>query len=140
MNVEAIFTGIYAFYKATPHNSLYTALYVSDTRPGLYRKSVPQGAAFPFCVYGLHSGGHDQQMADTFDDVTVYFNAYSRNNIKSDRLVDKLMALFDDASITVSGASALYMLRDGEPISLDDLSDDTPIYGYAVHYDVLLET
>ena len=139
--MRALMMAIYNLYTAgTPHNALYTALYVSAALPGFYLDMPPQAAPFPYCIFGLQACDFDPSMTDTEEPATVYFNAYTQENagVAMD-LVDKLTAVFDDAAVTVTGYSALYMTRD-TIIPLHDLGDDTPVFGYAVHYDVLLET
>jgi len=138
--MKSLFTGIYSKSASEPHNALYNALFSSATRTGLYLDTVPQGAAFPYCVYGLQSREIDRQMDDVHEDVSVYFNIYSQTSAVDalDKLI-LLLALYDNADISVAGHADLYMIRD-VVVPVHDLSDDTRIWGYSVIYDVLLES
>jgi len=137
--MKALLTAIYTRYTATPHNSLYTALYVSAARGGLYPDNAPQGADFPFCVYGVHNRLWEPEMDDEHELITVYFNVYSRTGpANALDLAGYVTALFDEAAITVSGYGVLYFTRD-TMIPLHDIGNDPPIYGYAIHYDTDLE-
>lgn len=138
--MKALLTGVYGIYTAATTSSLYVALYKSATRKGLYPDVVPQSETFPYCVYGLHNGVFDDSMTDEADYVTVYFNLYTQTGPAAALdLVGYLTTLFDDAALSVTGYDALFMVRD-TIVPVHDLSDDTPIYGYAVHYDVHLES
>lgn len=136
--MKALLTAIYGKYVAG--TSLYTALYKSATRKGLYPDNTPQDETLPFCVYGILTGTFDDTMTDDFNDITVYFNVYTNASSASALdLAGYVMTLFDGATLSPTGFDSLYMLRDSF-MPIHNLADDTPVYGYGIHYDVLLES
>ena len=136
--MKALLTAIYGKYAAG--TALRTACYVSAAYPGLYNDRVPVNAPFPYCVFGLHVDNFDDTMTDNFDLATVYFNVYSQTSgAAAMDLVTGVKAIYDGAALTVTGYDPLYMLRDSI-LPVHDFSDDTPVWGWAIHYDVLLES
>jgi|GEM_PF-831780 hypothetical protein len=137
--MKALLTAIYSHYTAATTSDLYEALYVSATRGGLYPDNAPQGADFPFCVYGIHNRIYEPEMDDEHEEITVFFNVYSRTGpANALDLADYVADLFDDADVSVDYFRRLYFTRD-TMIPLHDIASDPPVYGYAIHYDVLLE-
>lgn len=136
--MNEVFTAIFNLYNAG--NDLKTALYVSDIYPGLYLDEVPQDlSATEYCVYGLVSDDQDYDFSDTTEDLLIYFNLFTETGqSRAGELLGYLKALFDDATLAVTGWRHLYMVRDFVGPN-NNISVEPAIYGYHVEYEVLVE-
>ena len=126
-----LITGIYSKFVAAPANSLYTAL-----SGRLYHAQAPQGATFPYGVVFTVSHEHDWTFTHTFEDVTVQFSLFTNESSASNigTLWTYLTALYDDASITITGYSHLYMIRSSSRLIREP---DKNIWHYSIDYDCL---
>jgi len=135
--MNALVSAIVAKYTAA--NTLKTALYVDAEYTGLYHAHAPQGANFPFAVFGVIGRDLDYAFSDETEAVTVYFNVYTETGqLHAGQLLGYLLDLYDDCNLTVTGWRALQCVRDFVG-GLDDIDRDPPIYGWHVEYEMLLE-
>ena len=133
--MNSLFTAIYNHFSATTGSGFY-----NDVSGRMYLNYAPQGATFPYCVYFSVSDDNDLDFSDEHEDFLTQFNIFSQNNsaVEAGNLLKSLKAMFDDCSLTVTGWRHLSFKR-GNVYPNNDFSQDPPIIGYSVEYDVLLE-
>lgn len=113
--MQSILTSIYAAYSANA--ALKAAL-----PGGLFLEMAPQGTALPFGVYALVDGLPEYWLGGRrYELVRIQFDLYADTNAKRQTAYDKLIAVYDDATPTVTGYSSIIvergfqqMLRDGD--------------------------
>ena len=133
--MNPVFTGVYNLFKALPANTFYTAI-----GGRLYKDQAPQGATFPYCVYFSVSDVDELNFTDEQEDFLIQFNIFSLNNSATEAgtLLESLKTMFDNCNLTVTDWRHLKFQRDFV-IPNNDFSQVTPIQGYSVQYNVLLE-
>lgn len=126
-----VITGIYTLFSTT--NDFNTAI-----SGRLYHAEAPQNATFPYCVVSVISSEHDWTFSDTFEDVLIQFSIFTNESSAANigTYWSKLIALFDSASLTVSGYSSIFMHR-GQSRILREVDDN--IWQYIVEYDCKVE-
>lgn len=128
-----LLTGIYTLFAAEPHNTFYTAI-----GGRMYHAEANQGATFPYCVVSTISHEHDWNFTDTFENVLVQFSIFTNESSASNIGAHwgKLIALFDDASITVSGYSQVNLYREQSRLLRDPGNN---VWHYATDYEVVIQ-
>ncbi len=129
--MNALFKAITTKFKTT--NDLNTAL-----GGRMYPHEAVQGATFPYGVYFMISDFSDRDFTDEHEHISVQFSVFSEDDSVGPVgiLRDKLTALFDDVSLTVTGYTSLYFKRVGTVLIRDE---EMATWHYAVDYDCLLE-
>ena len=79
----------------------------------LYAYEAPQNPTYPYCVFEQISGFKDRDFTDVQEDVLVRFKIVDSSNTVAtvDDAETKLFALFDEATLTVSGYTNILMER-----------------------------
>lgn len=128
-----LITGIYSKFIAAPANDFYTAL-----SGRLYHAEAPQSTTFPYAVVFTVSHEHDWTFEDTFEDVLIQFSIFTQERSAANAGIfwGYLTTLYDDAVITISGYSQIYMIRDQSRLIRDEESN---VWHYSVDYDCKVE-
>jgi len=131
--MNALFEGIYS--KFTDGGDFY------DNLSGrMYLNIAPQGVTFPYCVFFSVSDLDDLDFVDEREEFLIQFNIFSEDEDATEAgdLFEDLKTMFDDCDLTVTGWRHLYCTR-SLTMPNNDFTQDTPIHGYSVEYEVLLE-
>jgi len=133
--MNSLFEGIWNHFSATTGSGLY-----NDVSGRMYLNKAPQETVFPFCVYFPVSDIDDLDFSDERENLLVQFDIYSLNNSATEagNLLESTKTMFDNCSLTVTGWHHLKFQRN-LVMPNNDFSEDPPIHGYSVEYDVLLE-
>lgn len=135
--MKSVLNAIHTLYLAG--GDLYDELYSSATRSGLYPYQAPQNASLPYVTFGYVDEQQEYDFTDESGEHLVWINCHTETSAShAEDLKGYIKALFDNASITVSGWRHLYMLRD-LCVPLMDLGADPPVWGYHFEYSVYLE-
>ncbi len=129
-----------------------TTLYKGDSAPavtlrasltnGLHFYVAPQGTNMPYAVYFLVSTVPERNFVERFENSLLQFNIFSSRGLSTnsaDEIVgiyDDLISLFDEALLTITGYTSLYMLREFSELLYPD---DDEIYMYSTTYRILAE-
>ena len=133
--MNSLFKSIYDHFSATTGSGFY-----NDVSGRMYLKKAPQETTFPYCVYFSASDVDALDFSDEHEDFLMQFNVFSENNspVEAGTLIESLKTMFDDARLNVTGWRFLNCQRTNV-FENDDLSQEPPIYGYSVEYNILLE-
>lgn len=117
-----------------------------DTAIGgrLYKGAAPDGAEFPYAVYGLVSDIPDNVFAKHGEEARFQFDLFSSLSSSSEveDMYGYLKALYDDCSLTITSQTHICMSRELAFLSVEDYT--TPagtqkVWHYAVDYMILTE-
>ena len=133
--MNALFTAIYNRFETTTGSGFY-----NDLSGRMYLNHAPQEATFPYCVYFPVTDYDELDFTDEREDFLMQFNVFSQNNsaIEAGELLESLMTMFDNCSLTVTGWKHLQFQR-SLVMPNNDFSQEPPIHGFSIEYDVLLE-
>lgn len=134
--IETILKGIFDKFSAT--NDFKTAI---GSR--LYAYEAPQNPTYPYCVFEQISGLQDRDFLDKLEDVLVQFTLVdSADSIATIADAEtKMFALFDDATLTITGYTHITMDRQSNQLlKLNDEDDDNiTCWNSIVTYRILAE-
>ena len=135
--MNALFEAIINLFTATPTVGFYLAI-----NGRMYLNVAPQDptSPFPYCVYFMVADNNDLDFTDEREEFEIQFNIFSENNsgVEAGTLLESLKDMFDNATLTVDGWSALNFQRT-RVLPNNDFTQVPPIHGYSVMYDVLIE-
>ena len=133
--MNELFQALYNKYNANTSHGAYT-----NMGGRFYLNKAPQNATFPYCVYFSVIDIAEVDFGEEKEDFTIQFNVFSQNNSASEAgtILGNMKSLFDDCSLTVTGWRHVYMQR-VNVIPNNDFAQDTPIQGYSIEYDILIE-
>ena len=133
--MNALFAGIWDHFSATTTTGFY-----NDVSGRMYNYKAPQRATFPYCVYFPVSGLDDIDFGEEREEILMQFNIFSQNNsaLEAGTLLESLKTMFDDCSLTVTGWNHIEFSRN-LIYPNGDYSQNPPIHGYSVEFDVMLE-
>ena len=133
MNV--LFTAIHNLFIADTGQAYYTAIGGRQ-----YHVKAPQEATYPHVIFDLITGDDDLDFSDENQLFEIQFDIITQDDeaTAAGTILAAMKTLYDDAALTVTGWRHLFMIRT-LTVKMDDLTEDTPIMGYAVQYEVLLE-
>lgn len=137
MDIKAIRDGIYAKFVAD--SDLKTAL-GGDSERRMFPGKAPQNVASPYCVFQYITGLPDPTFTSDGEILTFQFSVFHQsddplNTATIDDVLKKLMALYDDATLTLSGFTSIAMTRG--PSSYQPPIDDVQMY--VVDYELMIE-
>jgi len=129
--MNALLTAIFVKFNAA--NSFKTAI-----GGRMYSRYAPQNTIFPYAVIFFPTMTGDRDFTKDYDNVDVQFNLFSKSTseIEIGNMLKYLQALFDSATLSVTGYTHLYMEYDMAWM-LSEPEDN--IREYAVQYNILLE-
>jgi len=136
--MKNFYTGLMTYFNAAPHNSFY-----NDIGGRLYNTYAPDGTTLPYAVFQHISSRPADTFAEAMDDILIQFTIFSTSASSSEihtAMVD-LKALFDNASFTVTGATIVEFVRQGEGLSSDTFETTDGLqrgWNYYVEYSVLV--
>lgn len=125
--IDAILTGIFTKFTGS---TLATAL---SNR--MYSRYAPQNTAFPYCIVDTPTISSDEMFTEQIEDIDVLFNLFSKSTseVEITGLFSKLISLYDNCTLSVSGYTHLFMQRD----IIRSLSDpELGIRQYSIIYNV----
>lgn len=90
----------------------------------IYLDEAPDKATFPYCVFFIVSAVPNGTFTESIDDILIQFDLYgtSKGATEITGLYNKLTALFDDCSLTVTDATSLSMTRENLMTSVDEMT------------------
>ena len=103
--------------------------------PKLYAVKAPQGATVPYITFGLNTdrpiGTFESQEA--IEDLTYWVNVFTSTSVAHiTALTDLVLAVMDDASLTVTGYTGMKCVREFMGSIIWDL--ETGIYQIPIRY------
>ena len=97
----------------------------------IYLDEAPDRATFPYCVFFIVSAVPNGTFTEDIDDVMIQFSLFSTSKGATEitGLYNKLTALFDDCSLTVTDALSLSFSRENLLTSVEDMTTTTGTVG-----------
>ena len=134
--IEAFSTGFYNALKA--NSALQTKLGGSASDYKIYNTRAPEGSAMPYVTFGMLTNVPEGTFDDlgAMEDFTFWINVFSSTGLEHiSEIVDLVKTAMDDVSLTITGYTALYCMREfvGNPI----FNADTKIYQIPMRYRVI---
>jgi len=134
--MKAVSTAIY---------SKFTGSALSTAIGGrLYKGQAPEGAEFPYAVYGLVSDIPDNVFAKHGEETRWQFDLFSSASSSGEveDMYGYLKALYDDCSLTITSQTHICMARELAFLSVEDYT--TPagtqkVWHYVVDYEIRTE-
>lgn len=130
--MKALFKGITDLFKVT--NAFNTSI---GGRFHLYE--APEREKFPYCVYFIANNRAEYTFTTKFEYINLQFSIFS-NTVSSSQITtayNNLIALFDDAVLTVAGFKFVSMIRENDNLFLE--TDPKRVWHSAVLYNILIE-
>ena len=136
-DIKAIRDGIYAKFVAD--SDLKTAL-GGDSARRLYKEKAPQNVDSPYAIYQYIVGSPDPTFTSDGEIMTFQFSIFNKSDsplgtATIDDVIKKLLALYDDAALTISGYTSIAMTR-GISGYLPPIDD---IQMFTVDYELMIE-
>jgi hypothetical protein len=117
-----------------------------DTAIGgrLYKGAAPDGAEFPYAVYGLVSDIPDNVFAKHGEEARFQFDLFSSASSSGEveDLYTYLKALYDDCALTITSQTHICMKRELAFLSVEDYTTTAgtqKVFHYVVDYMILTE-
>lgn len=125
--LDKVLTGLFTKFSGS---ALSTALGAR-----MYSRYAPQGTAFPYATVDISTGAADETFSEAIEDLDVLFNLYSKSSSETEitGLLNNLIALYDNCSLSVTGYTHLFMQRD---ITRSLSNPEYGIRQYSVIYNV----
>ncbi len=128
--MKVLFDAIYTKYTGS-------ATLVAANTGGLHREKVPQrGADTPFIAYHHIGGTNEDTFVEICGDHTIQFNIYADTASVMDDLFDKLTAVYDYCSLSITGYTHVIMKRTfqhSEYIFAEE------VWQYVVQYEIMTD-
>lgn len=133
--MNALFKAIWDRFATTTDSGFY-----NDISGRMYHNVAPQGASFPYCVFFSIADTNELDFGEEREDFLIQFNIFSKKNsaIEAGNLLESLKTMFDNCDLTVTNWRHVNFQRDFV-IPNNDFTQDTPIQGYSVQYNALIE-
>lgn len=102
---------------------------------GLWLEEVPQKTAFPYTTFHFISGRPEYTFTENMESFTIQFNIWSDSKSSATVLdiFDKLIAVFDWCSLTITGYTSIYMERISNNLMKNE---DNTVWQQTVIYNV----
>jgi len=131
--INAVNIGFYN--KLISSASLQTALGGSASDKKIYNVKAPQSATVPYITFGLNTdrpiGTFESQEA--VEDLTYWINVFSSTSVAHvTTITDLVLAVMDDATLTVTGYTGMKCVREFMGAIIWDL--ETGIYQIPLRY------
>lgn len=106
--MKQLMTGIYAKLSGSSLASKLTG--------GLHNSNIPAGTSFPYADFKLISTTRIKSNSSTAKEFLIRFNIFSESSTSDEALdiADLVTALYDESTLTVSGATFQMMSLDTE--------------------------
>jgi len=125
--------GIYGYFTAANTSALYSDLGGSR----IYYTEAPEQPGYPYCVFYIFNEIYDFTFDLEFEEVLVQFDYFGTTaNECDDGLID-IKALFDYATLTVSGYTCLKMER--EMVISPSKIQPMDIWSGSIRYTILIQ-
>lgn len=133
--MNSLFAAIWDQFSDTTTSGFY-----NDISGRFYFNNAPQESVFPYCVCFSVDDINDLDFSDEHEDFLLQFNIFTQNSshLEAGELLESLKTMFDNCSLTVTGWNHLEFKRNNV-IPNNDFSQEPPIQGYSIDYDILLE-
>ena len=134
--MNELFTAIWNIFIANPLEGFYLAV-----GGRMHKYVAPQESTFPYSVFQIVGDDTDFDFTDTREEITIQFDVYSQDNSNTEagNLIQSLKDMFDNAQLSVSGWNVISWTRQNPARPKNDFKQVTPIQGYYVEYDIILE-
>jgi len=127
--------------------SLSTAIYTkfsgsslsTDVSGRLYKGRAPENTEYPYAVYLIVSDVPEKTFTEDYERVRVQFSLFSDSSSSSgiEDMFAHLKALYDECSLSITGAKLVWMRRENATLMAEDhvTPDGTQqVWHYAVDY------
>lgn len=126
-----------AIYSKASGSSFMTAL---GSR--LYKGRAPQGTTYPFAVFFVVSNTPQKTFSEDYENVIVQFSLFSSvsGTTEIENLYTYLKVLYDECSLTITGATLVWMKRNNAVFLVEDHTTPTgtaQVFAYHVDYSIL---
>lgn len=110
----------------------------------IYLDEAPEGVVFPYVVFFIVTGSPNDTFKNKLDDVLIQFSLFSTSKGATEitTMYNNLIAILDDAVLTISGFTHIWMIRQNLMTTTDEITTPTgtaTCKHWAVDYSVMVE-
>ncbi|OPY74915.1 MAG: hypothetical protein A4E65_03692 [Syntrophorhabdus sp. PtaU1.Bin153] len=110
----------------------------------IYLDEAPDSAEFPYVVFSIVSASPEDTFKDKLDDVLIQFSIFStsRGATEITDIHGHLIALFDDAALSITGDTCVWCIRQNLVTMVDEITTPTgteTLKHWAVDYSIMVE-
>ena len=116
----------------------------TDVGGRIFLDEAPEGSTFPYVIFRIIASGQQDTFKDEIEDTLVQFSIYSISESAAEitAIYADLMALFDWQSITITGGTCIWVVRQGLITMFDDITTPAGTVGarhWAVEYSIMVQ-
>jgi len=133
--------------------NLSTAIYTLTSASGafwtsiggrFYKAVAPSGAVYPYVVYSMIYDNNEGTFQEDIEDCLFQFSIFSSDNssLEVENLYTAMKAVFDKCQLSITGNTALHMLRNSATLIQDELENPNGtgwVWHYAVDYNIMMQ-
>jgi hypothetical protein len=110
----------------------------------IYLDEAPEGVAFPYVVFFPVNGRQVDTFKNKLDDILIQFSLFSTSKSATEitTMYNNLTALFDDAALSITGYTHIWMIRENFTTIVEQFTTPTgeaSCKHWSVDYSILVE-
>ena len=105
----------------------------------IYRDQAPDGATLPFVVFSLQAGGPLNITPSDLRDEVYFVRGYGTTPIQAGNVDGQISALLHQGTITVTGYSTIWLVRETDLELVETLPDGTREWMAGAFYRISLD-
>lgn len=114
----------------------------SDISGRLYKGRAPQGTEYPYAVFFMVTNRPEKTFTEDYEDSVIQFSLFSSasGTTEIENMYTHLKALYDECSLSITGATLVWMKRDNAVFLAEDHttpSGTARVWAYHVDYSIL---
>jgi hypothetical protein len=104
----------------------------------IYLDQAPQSVVFPYVIFSIVASNPEDTFKNKIEDTLVQFSLFSTSLAATEitTMYGYLKAILDDAILTVTGHSHIWMIRENLVTMVDDISASQDGSEFAKHWAV----
>lgn len=116
----------------------------TDVGGRIFLDEAPEGTDFPYVVFRIIAGAQQDTFKSKIEDTLIEFSLFSISKSAAEitAMYADIMALFDWQTVTVTGGTCIWVVRQGLSTMFDDITTPAGTVGarhWAVGYSVMVQ-
>lgn len=134
--MNSVATAIYGKLSA---GTALTALLANGTA-SIWHLQPPDNEAMPYIIYNLQGGGDENQTPSRMKNLVYFIRGYGRKNTAAGSIDTQIDALLHGNSITVSGWTNFWLMRETDLELVENLPSGEKAYMQGGFYRIRLDS
>lgn len=106
----------------------------------IYHLHAPEGASMPYVVFNIQGGGNENITPSDMRNYLVYVRGYAGTAVVAGSIDTQISALLDKGTLSVSGYTNFWTVRETDIESADLLPNGKYVYGSGAIYRIRLDS